>query len=174
MTKRFSMTAFCVCLVFAVSTAGFAGEWFVSTTGSDAGPGTKARPFATIGKAQETVREAKQSGDDGPHVVRLGVGTFELSGPLTFAPEDSGTADKPVVYIGEGSQTVISGGMTLGGWRDAGNGTWSVELPKIDGRTLYFEQLFVNGRRAVRSRHPNSGFLNPAEVRQGIPNIGAD
>jgi len=169
MSMRIVSIVYYVCLFFITPMTTYAGEWFVSPSGNDAAPGTKSQPFANITRAQEAVRKAKQSGDAGPHIVRLSAGTFELSEPLTFGPEDSGTTEKPVLYIGEGSQTVISGGMSLANWHDDGNGVWSVELPKIDGRTLYFEQLFVNGRRAVRSRYPNSGFFTPQEVRQGIP-----
>ena len=157
------------CLIFFCATSAFAGEWFVSPKGNDAAAGTKSQPFANIARASEAVRKAKQSGDNGPHVVRLSAGTFELFEPLMFGPEDSGTTDQPVIYIGEGAKTVISGGITLEGWRDAGNGVWVADLPKIDGRALYFEQLFVNDQRAVRSRYPNQGFLNPQEVWQDIP-----
>ena len=42
--------------------AGRADDLFVSPTGSDANPGSKAKPFATLEHARDTVRELKRAG----------------------------------------------------------------------------------------------------------------
>ncbi|MDR1478194.1 MAG: right-handed parallel beta-helix repeat-containing protein [Planctomycetaceae bacterium] len=154
------------------------GEWYVSPLGNDSNSGSKEKPFATIAKASSAVRIAKQKTNNERHVVHLAAGTFELTEPLRFESEDSGTAENPVSYVGEGNQTVVSGGLTISqqgdlnaltGWRDEGNGVWIADIPQVNGQPLYFEQLFVNGRRAVRSRYPNAGFFKPKEIRQGVP-----
>ena len=149
------------------------GEWFVAPGGGDSNPGTKDQPFATLHRARDAVRTAKGTPAE-PHVVRLSEGVFELTQPILFDERDSGTPEHPVLYIGEGTKTIISGGRSLDGWnRVAGGGesgeVWSINLPQENGRDLYFEQLFVNGRRAVRARTPNNGFFRPQDVQQAIP-----
>jgi len=141
----------------------FGGEWFVATGGNDNNPGTKERPFATIAKARDAVRVAKET-DAGPHTIRLAEGVFELMEPIILDERDSGTT-----YIGEGAKTILSGGRVLDGWKKESDEVWFVALPKEDGRDLYFEQLFINDRRAVRARTPNNGFFRPQDVQQEIP-----
>jgi hypothetical protein len=49
---------------------------------------------------------------DGGVTVWLGEGTYYLGEPLVFGPEDSGTAEKPIVYRGfAGQKPTISGGV---------------------------------------------------------------
>lgn len=156
-----------------LSPMAFSGEWFVASNGNDADPGTKDKPFATISRARDAIRSAKADGDNGPWTVRIAEGNYELVEPIRFEPQDSGNAENPVLYIGEGTKTVLNGARSLDGWRkadvDSGGDVWVVDLPVIEGRKVYFEQLWINGRRAARARHPNSGFFKPKEVRQEIP-----
>lgn len=64
-------------------------------------------------------------------------------------------ADRDLLIRGEDGAT-ISGGLKITGWRDAGGGVWEADLPKsADGKPVYFEQLYVNGRRASCARLPN-------------------
>jgi parallel beta-helix repeat protein len=74
-------------------------EYWVSTTGNDADAGTREKPFATLQRARDALREAKKAGP-----LRAGA-TVWLSGGIywmekTFAldAQDSGTAEAPVVY----------------------------------------------------------------------------
>ena len=110
--------------------------------------------------AQRRVRELKGEGRLlGPVEVQIPPGTQILAAPLRFGPEDSGTSEAPVIYCGTGpTPATISGGRTITGWRDAGNGIWQAEIPEAREGRLYFRQLFVNGRRAIRARSPNRGF----------------
>lgn len=151
----------------------FADEWHVSPSGDDAHPGTADKPFRTLTRARDAVRADRAAKNPGPWTVHLAEGVFPITEPIHFGPEDSGSDEHPVLYTGQGDRTVFSGGLALEGWRkddtvkDAE--VWVVDLPKQDGETLYFEHLWVDGRRASRSRYPARGFLNPVEVRQGIP-----
>jgi len=98
------------------------------------------------------IRAAKAAGDDSAWTVRVKKGFYELGETLVFTPEDSGTSCAPVRWIGEPG-TVFSGGVRVTGWRDCGDGTW--EAPAPTERAM--EQLWVNGRRAGRSRWPKKG-----------------
>jgi len=46
------------------------------------------------------------------------------------------------------------GGRRVVGWKQAKSGMWTTTLPDVAAGRWYFEQLWVNGRRAVRARTP--------------------
>ena len=95
------------------------------------------------------------------NVVRLPAGDVCVSETALYGPESDG-----LVFRGasDGS-TRITGAIPLTGWRDRGDGVWSVALPKdADGRPVYTETLFVNGRRATRARFPDVGYFRPVET----------
>jgi len=110
--------------------------------------------------AVERIRAAKRAGDTGAWTVRIAPGVYPLTETIVFRPEDSGTAESPVTWIGaEGA--VLSGGSVLKGWRNDGDGVWSAPLPKDkDGKPVFFESLYVNGRRADRARLPKTGAFH--------------
>ena len=146
-----------------------AGECFVSPSGDDANPGTQRKPFATLARARDSVRAAKQAGDTGAWTVHVTKGLHPLTAPLVFEPCDSGTAVAPVTYAGEGLASCVVGGFPVSGWQKESEGVWSAEIPKRgDGTPAYFESLFVNGRRAIRARLPNTGFFNPLSLKQTV------
>ena len=95
------------------------------------------------------IRKARAAGETGTAVVTVR-GTVRVSEPIVFTP-----ADRRIEFRGEPG-AVISGGRVISGWRDRGDGVWSAPLPReTDGTRAYFEQLFVNGRRAACARLPN-------------------
>jgi len=109
------------------------------------------------------VREAKTAGDTGAFTIRVRPGRYVLPEPLVFTPADSGTPENPVRWIGESGKTVFAGGVRIANWREDAPGIWSAAIPKAaDGKNAYFEQLWVNGRRAARSRLPNEGYFKIA------------
>jgi hypothetical protein len=85
-------------------------------------------------------------------------GIYALTETLTLTPADSGTPQAPVTWAGEGEGATISGGGVVTGWTAEADGTWSAPIPTAPGgKPAYFEQLWVNGRRAERARLPNGG-----------------
>ncbi len=143
-------------------------EFYVSPQGDDANPGTQDRPFATLQRAQQAVRQLKQQGRlTEPVRVILATGIYRIESPILFEPEDSGTADCPVIYeAAPGARPVISGGRTIRGWQKTPDGLWKTHVPEVAAGKWYFEQLFVNGRRAVRAREPDQFYFYMEEVRQ--------
>lgn len=116
-------------------------------------------------QALEKVRAAKAAGDKGAWTVRVKAGVHALRGTLTFRPEDSGSPEAPVRWVGEAGKSVLAGGEPVAGWRDDGDGSWSAPLPKApDGKPAFFEQLWVNGRRAERARLPDKGWLKTRDM----------
>ena len=136
-----------------------AAEFFVSPKGSDENPGTAKAPFATFTRAQKAVRDARAAHPDEGATVTFRSGLYFLDEEMAFLPQDSGaSAEAPVRYAAEKSgKVILSGGAVI---RDAQwqkdewmPGVWKTRLELKNGQR--FEQLWVNGKRAVRARTPN-------------------
>jgi hypothetical protein len=149
---------------------------YVSPNGNDAWSGLPARPnsqgtdgpVATLQRARDIVRQTR-SAQDQPRVV-VADGRYPMTEPFTLAPQDSG-----VTYeAAPGAKPVFSAGRAIGGFKPAANGLWQARAPQVAERKWYFEQLFVNGQRAVRARTPNKFYFYmgdttevPIEGKQG-------
>jgi hypothetical protein len=84
-----------ILLLLALQVDPASADFVVAPGGDDAGPGTRERPFATVGRAREAVRALKAKK---PATVLLRGGTYFFPETLVFTPEDSGTAEAPVTY----------------------------------------------------------------------------
>jgi hypothetical protein len=86
-------------------------------------------------------------------------GTYTLNEPFILTPQDGGTKDYPVSYeAAAGARPVFTGGRIITGFKRGQNGIWQAHIPQVASGKWYFEQLFVNGRRAVRARTPNKFY----------------
>ena len=171
-------------------------EFFVSPVGNDRWSGTLPAPdkrktngpFATIERAQRAVRKLKgRTGLKQPVRVTLRGGLYTLKQPIVFTPRDSGAAPveghwhtvaapaRPVTYAAYPGETpVLSGGSRITGWKKEKLGTrtvWVARLPQVKRGKWYFRELFVNGRRAARTRVPREGLYRietPPERRSEV------
>lgn len=110
--------------------------------------------------AVEHIRKAKKAGDRGAWTVFVKAGVYEFEKALVLTSEDSGTTSAPVKWIGE-EGAIFTGGKVLSPWRDDGDGVWSTPIPvDKNGKRIFFESLYVNGRRADRARIPLEGKLS--------------
>lgn len=137
---------------------------YVAPGGSDAAPGSEARPFATIGRARDEIRVLLRDGAaDRPITVLLRGGRYDLREPIVFSPEDSGTRERPITYAAyPGEEPVLSGGRPITGWERRPNGVWTTVLPEVRSGEWRFRQLYVNGELRRRARTPNEGFFRVA------------
>jgi hypothetical protein len=140
----------------------------VSPTGSDDADGSAAAPFATIHRARDEVRAIKQRSGlpEGGIRVLLQDGLHALSEPLTLGPEDSGSAEAPVIYAAApDASPIISGGRIISGLTRQPDGSFATTIPEAAGRAWVFRQLFIDGRRYIHARSPNEGqFTSPGGV----------
>ena len=129
-------------------------DLYVSPTGDDEGSGSLEIPFASLHRARDEIRTLKGKGAiDGPVRVIVADGNYDLSTPFELLPQDSGTRDAPVIYqAADGARPVFSGGRQIRNWTLGPDGVWTTRIPEVAHGGWYFEQLFVNGRRAVRAR----------------------
>ena len=141
---------------------------YVAPDGNDQWSGQSARanpqrtegPLATFQGARDAVRRLKARGPltEPVHVVFAG-GTYALAGPIVLDAADSGTQSCPIVYeAAPQSRPVLSGGRPIHGFQRGADGIWSIHVPEVKAGPWYFEQLYVNGRRAVRARSPNKFY----------------
>jgi hypothetical protein len=151
----------------------------VAPDGNDAWSGRFARPaadrsdgpLATLAGARDALRKLRaQAPPDRPLRVRFAEGIYSLTGPVEFGPADSGTAAAPVIYeAAPGAKPVITGGRPVTGWQPGPDGVWSTTVPEVKAGGWYFEQLWINGRRATRARSPNRFYHHMLrKVERGI------
>ena len=156
---------------FAVA-SGQESNFYVSSTGDDAFNGTSpSTAFATLERAKQAVRLAKESNQNISSVnVFIKGGDYQLNAPLVFEPVDSGTETMPVTYQAmPGEKVQISGGKRITGWTKGRNGIWQADIPEVKAGKWYFEQIWVNGETRHRARTPNTGFFQVKGFPEGIP-----
>jgi len=125
-------------------------EFYVSPAGSDMAAGNRAAPFRTLEQARDAARPF--CGKE-PVTVWLHDGIYSIEKTIEFDTRDSGTAENPVIYKAVPGETpVISGGEKLTGWQPDGNVIWKAPTGGME-----FRQIYVNGKKATRSRWPNEG-----------------
>ena len=138
----------------AASAASASTSLYVAVDGDDRGDGLSVpTAFRSLHRAQLALRERA-----GPTSVTLLPGRHTLNRTLSLDATDSGRPERPVVWraADPGQPTSISGGVSVTGWTANGTGVWSAAVPaELQGAII--RQLWVNGRRANRSRvdgHP--------------------
>jgi len=114
-------------------------------------------PVASLAGGRDAVRRLRADGaPEEPVRVVFAEGEYRMTEPVTFTPDDSGTADCPVVYeAAPGAEPIFTGGRRIAGFAAGEDGVWVARVPGVAEGDWYFEQLFVNGRWATRARSPN-------------------
>jgi parallel beta-helix repeat protein len=143
---------------------------YVAPDGNDAWSGRLERPnaeksdgpLATLAGARDFIRRLKSQGPlQGAVLVIVAGGTYPLADTLVFEPQDSGTAQSPIIYrAADGAKPVLSGGRKITGFTAVEGGMWKVHLPEVQAGKWYFEDLYVNGHRATRARTPNESYFH--------------
>jgi len=104
-----------------------------------------------------------------PVRVIVADGTYALAGPLVLTHLDSGTQACPISYeAASGAKPAFTGGRSITRFRQGPGGLWEARLPEVTSGEWYFEQLFVNGRRAVRARTPNEFYYYMSDIAEHI------
>ncbi|MGL6338029.1 MAG: hypothetical protein ACRC80_02685, partial [Waterburya sp.] len=145
---------------------------FIAPNGNDswsgrqeiANPDHNDGPLATLAGAKIAIRKLKSQQSQQPAIaVMLRGGTYFLSEPVVFQPEDSGSVKQPITYQSyPGETAIISGGRVITDWQpETVNNLpmWTVKLPQDSSTTWQFQHLWINGERRSRSRYPSQGYL---------------
>lgn len=141
-----------------------AAEFFVSPTGDDRSGGTQQSPFLTLERAQQAIRNAT-----GKRVIWLRGGTYHLSKPLIFGPQDSGSEGAEVqVAPWPGEKVTLKGSVALKlDWRPFRDGVYAASVKGTMLESVVTTQLFCNNRRMVRARFPDWDFAHPRRGGKG-------
>jgi hypothetical protein len=126
-------------------------NWHVVPGGAASGDGSAGKPFASIQAAVDALPGAPAEAV----VLKLAPGTYRIGKALEISPAH--TRGKPLRIEG-GGKAVISGGRRLGAWT-VKNGRW---IHRLEGGPV--RELFVNGKRAERSRFPKTGWTRVGEA----------
>jgi len=151
--------------------------FFVATNGNDAWSGKLAAPnrqrtdgpFGTVARARRAVRESRSKIKVGEHAtILIRDGSYFLNEPLVLSPENSGL----IFGAYRNEKPVISGGRKISEWKEvefAGRKLWATDVPEVSDGKWFFRELWVNGKRAMRARHPNQGYFSVAELPDTTP-----
>ncbi|WP_163381516.1 right-handed parallel beta-helix repeat-containing protein [Cyclobacterium sp. SYSU L10401] len=156
------LVVFVLSIVFPV----WAIDIHVSPTGDDAAAGSPKEPLKSMAGAQHYIRKLKTSGMFSEDIrVIFHQGDYYLSSPVYFGIEDGGTAALSVTYqAAAGEKVNFIGAEMISGFEANENGMYQTQV-----KGSQFEQLYVNGKRAVRARTPDQGkFFDVVDVEETI------
>jgi len=105
----------------------------VAADGSDANPGTQAKPLASLAGSRDAIRSMKARGALPPGGVAVVVqgGEYPLQQTVELTEQDSGTADAPVVYrAASGQRPVFTGGVRVTGFTPVTDPAVLARLPQ--------------------------------------------
>ena len=95
-----------------------AQQFYVNPAGDDANQGTKEKPFKTIERAKNKVRELNRTNSNENITVWLAGGEYRLPGTLIFGLEDGAKTGQSITYSAlPGEKPVISSDVPVTVWK---------------------------------------------------------
>jgi hypothetical protein len=177
------------CFVFLSCSMSLARDYYVAVDGSDANPGTIEKPFATLEKARDTIRQSKARVlGEGGLAVYLRQGRYLRAQPFALVAQDSGEAGKPITYRAyPGEEVCLIGGRQIATAWFAPVAPSDPEFSRLDpaarGRCLKADlaghgidskldalqaELSFNGKLLPVARWPNEGFVRTTSAENNI------
>ncbi|RLD77422.1 MAG: hypothetical protein DRJ10_11965, partial [Bacteroidetes bacterium] len=139
-------------------------HFYISLNGSDSNEGTKEEPFASLERAKLAIENSIKKNGDQDFIIFIAKGFYTIENPVVFESEFFGGNNKvQIKALGE-ANPVISGGVLLRNWQKNDAGLWVTELPKKGVRDWNPRELFIDNKRAIRARFPNTGYLRVKKV----------
>lgn len=163
--------------------------FYVAANGSDSVDGSKGRPFRTLKRARDAVRNFKESNGGmlpkGGVRILIGGGSYLTQETFTLTSRDSGTKEAPVIYQAKPNQMpIFHGGVRIKAWKPISDDKTHERLePSVRNRVLIADlkilgvknwgdatairrrpELFVDGQPQTLARWPNEGFVKTGEI----------
>ena len=140
---------------------------YVSPAGNDAWSGRSAQPnpqgtdgpVATLERARDIVRQTKSA-----EASRVVVGGWPVRDDAAIRSHAG--RQRRRLRSGAGSPAGLLRRQDHRGFQPAENGLWRVRISDVADGSWYFDQLFVNGRRATRARSPNKFYYYMLDVQE--------
>jgi hypothetical protein len=157
-------------LLFIANITSSAQKIYISPNGNDSNSGSYDKPLASLTGARDKLREMRKSSQvSGPIEVVALEGEYFMMQPLELTFEDSGTPASTLTFTSEpGKKVVFRAGVRVTGFEKVNDNLWKAFVPQVAYYNSYFEQLYVNGRRAIRARTPNDGFFQVKSVTETV------
>jgi len=154
--------------------------FYVAPDGNDTFSGTLQTPndaqtdgpLRSLAAARDRIRQLKaDQGLTQPITVLVAPGRYELTQPLVFTPQDSGTDTCPITYRAQptpspNARPLFTAGRIIPNFAQGPDGRYHANIPQVAAGQWYFEQLFVDGQRATRARTPNQFYYYMQNVRE--------
>ena len=121
-------------------------NFYVSPSGDDSALGSRSRPFATLSKARDAIRELKEAGGlpEGGITVHIRSGVYSLTESFELTDRDGGTESSPIVYRAYKDEEVrLIGGKRIDGFKPVTN---PAILKRIDQK--YHNKILQTDLRA--------------------------
>jgi hypothetical protein len=154
MTKSLSIGLLTVTLTTVLT----ARDFHVSPDGSDGNAGSRERPFASLTRARDAVRDAGIAGRETARVI-LADGMHLLDESFVLEPQDSGSREAPVIYRAQNEgRAIVSGAQRITGlqWQTYQGDIRVARVPKALLRSCKFDALMVGDHTLHMARFPNS------------------
>ncbi len=131
----------------------------VAPGGTAQGDGSQQRPWSDPQQAlQHCTLLARQSPDADIEVL-FAPGVYRITRPLEITPRHVPARGRLTLRAKKKGTAVLSGGTVLTNWQITDDGRWTTQLPQDIMRAGLPRELFVDGVRRPRARHPNEGYL---------------
>jgi hypothetical protein len=165
-----------------------AAEFYVSGSGHDANPGTRAKPFATLDGARDHLRGLRRQErlSPGGDTIWVGRGDYVLTNSLELTTADSGNAESQVVWRAVANERPrLLGGRRLSGFAPVTDPATLARLnPSARGNVLQLDLrgLGISDFGEMKSRgfgrplipaHPELFFQHRPMTLARWPNEGA-
>ena len=143
---------------------------YLSLAGKDNNPGTIEKPFATLTAARNRAREFRKGNQvDQPIEIIALPGAYFMNEPLLLTSDDAASSSAPLIFRAEkGTKAIFCGGVRIGGFEKMNDMLWRAFIPEVARYGWYFEQLYINGKRAIRAQTPNEGFFFIKKVTETV------
>jgi len=177
------------CFVLLSCSLSWAREYYVAADGNDANPGTREKPFATLERARDSIRQSKgRALGAGGITVYLRQGSFFRTQAFTLTEQDSGEPGRPITYRAyPGEEVRLIGGHAVPAAAFAPVTPADAACPRLDpsargkclkavlgplgivqyGDALQME-LSVGGELMPIARWPNEGFVRTTSAENNI------
>ncbi len=120
-------------------------------------------PLATLNAARDRLRSLrKEGGLPRGAIIELRGGVYSLPETLKLSKEDAATAEGPIVVRAfDRERPIVMGAKPLSGWTNHRGPIWKTDVRSQGFGTVYFRQLYFDGRRQQLARYPNYDPENP-------------
>lgn len=171
---KFQLSAILIITLFFLKSESLLSQQiYLSPEGNDSNPGTMYQPLATMPAARDRARILRSENSQQPVEIIALEGEYLMLKPLELDHSDAGTAVSPTIFrAADGAEVIFRGGVEINGFKKVNDNLWKAFVPQVAYYDSYFEQLYVNGRRATRAKSPNDGFYPVRKAEETIAEKG--